>query len=388
MTEQPHKNFLQTIEELRWDLWLGVTTIGLVIFGVVMVYSASAAAPKPYKFLVSQIIWALMGLAAMAALQRVDYHRYAQPRIVFGFLGVCVLLLMVVFLFPTVNGAHRWIIFRSLSISAQPSELAKVALVLFLAWFLAERERHKELENFLATILPASVIVALLAALIVKEPDLGTTLILGVIFLAMLFAAGVPASHLYKLVPIGAVAAIFLVLKVAWRLDRVKAFLNPESDPRGKGYQPLQSLIAVGSGGTNGLGFGQGRQKLSFLPAPQSDYIFAVISEELGLAGAMTVVLVFGFFLWRGLRAAHRAPDRLGQLIAVGITTAIVTQALFNISVSLNLVPSKGITLPFVSAGGSSLLVTLAAVGILLNVSEQGSRTEGQRDGGTERRRD
>ena len=154
--------------------------------------------------------------------------------------------------------------------------------------------------------------------------------------------------------------------------DRVKVFLDPESDPLGKGYQPLQSLIAVGSGGANGLGLGQGKQKLSFLPAPQSDYIFAVISEELGLTGAISLVLVFGFFLWRGLRAGHRAPDRLGQLIAIGITTAIVTQALFNISVALNLLPSKGITLPFVSAGGSSLFVALAAMGILLNVSEQG----------------
>lgn len=371
MSEQPRKSILQTFEELRWDLWLAVTTIGLVIFGVVMVYSASSAAAKPYKFLFSQLIWAVMGLGAMIVLQRIDYHRYAQPRFVFGFLGLCVLLLMIVFLFPTVNGAHRWIVFRSLSVSAQPSELAKVALVIFLAWFLSERERHKELDNFWATVLPASVVVGLLAALIVKEPDLGTTLMLGVIFVAMLFAAGAPMKHLYKLAPLGVAAAALMVLKVAWRLERIKVFLDPESDPLGKGYQPLQSLIAVGSGGTNGLGFGLSRQKLSFLPAPQSDYIFAVISEELGLTGAIALVVVFGFFLWRGLRTAKRAPDRLGQLIALGITTAIVTQAFFNISVALNLVPAKGITLPFVSAGGSSLLVMLAAVGILLNVSEQ-----------------
>lgn len=382
MAEQSRKNLLQTIEELRWDLWLAVTTIGLVIFGVVMVYSASAATPKPYKFLFSQIGWAVVGLVAMVVLQRVDYHRYAQPRVIFGFLGLCVLLLMIVFLFPTVNGAHRWIVFRSLSISAQPSELAKIALVLFLGWFLSERDRHQELDNFGATILPASVVVGLLAALIVKEPDLGTTLMLGVIFVAMLFAAGAPMKHLYKLAPLGVAAGAVLILRVAWRLERVKVFLDPESDPLGKGYQPLQSLIAVGSGGANGLGFGLSKQKLSFLPAPQSDYIFAVISEELGLTGAISLVLVFGFFLWRGLRAGNRAPDRLGQLIAVGITTAIVTQAFFNISVALNLVPAKGITLPFVSAGGSSLMVMLAAVGILLNVSEQGKETarQGERE--------
>ena len=385
MAEHVRKNLLQTIEELRWDVWLAATTIGLVIFGVVMVYSASAAAPKPYKFLISQIAWAVMGLAAMVVLQRIDYHRYAQPRFIFGFLGVCALLLVVVFFFGTVNGAHRWIVIRSLSVSAQPSELAKLSLILFLAWFLAERERHKELDSFMATILPASVVVGLLAVLIVKEPDLGTTLILAMIFGVMLFAVGAPMKHLYKLGAFGLAAGALLIVRVAWRFDRVKVFFNPELDPQGKGYQPLQSLIAVGSGGANGLGLGQGKQKLSFLPAPQSDYIFAVISEELGLTGAISLVLVFGFFLWRGLRAGHRAPDRFGQLIAIGITTAIVTQALFNISVALNLLPSKGITLPFVSAGGSSLFVALAAMGILLNVSEQGVGTGRRGDGATGR---
>src|SRR5262245_46745917 len=166
------------------------------------------------------------------------------------------------------------------------------------------------------------------------------------------------------------------------------AFIDPESDPQGKGYQILQSLIAVGSGGVNGLGFGQGRQKLLFLPEPQSDFIFSVIAEELGLTGAITLALVFGFFLLRGLRAGFRAPDRLGMLLAVGLTTSIVIQAFFNMSVVLNLVPAKGITLPFVSAGGSSLVAVLAAVGILLNVSEQGVEAEGRGDGATGRRGD
>ncbi len=372
MTQEIRKSLSETFEGLRWDLWLGATTIGLVIFGVVMVYSASAATKSPGRFLFGQIVWAVMGLIAMAMLQRIDYHRYAQPGFVYGFIALCVLLLLVVFLFPKVNGAHRWIVFRPLGVSAQPSELAKIAFVIFLGWFLSEREKHKELDNFWATMAPALVVIGVLAALILKEPDLGTTLMLGVIFAAMVFAAGVPMKHLYRLAPIALAAGVLLVLKVSWRWDRVKAFLDPESDPLGRGYQPLQSLIAVGSGGTHGLGFGLSKQKLSFLPAPQSDYIFAVISEELGLAGAASLVLVFGFFLWRGLRAGNHAPDRLGQLLAVGITTVIVAQAFFNISVALNLVPAKGITLPFVSAGGTSLFVTLAAVGILLNVSSQG----------------
>ncbi len=380
MTNQIRQNLLTPFEELRWDLWLAATAIGLVIFGVVMVYSASVATKSPNRFLFGQIGWAVLGLAVMAVLQRVDYHRYARPAFVYGFLAVCVALLLVVFLFPKVNGAHRWIVFRSLGISGQPSELAKLALILFLGWFLSDRDRFKEIDKFWATIAPGLVVLGVLAVLILRQPDLGTTLMLGVIFVVMLFAAGVPMKHLYGMVPVAIGAGVLMILKVAWRLDRVKVFLDPESDPLGKGYQPLQSLIAVGSGGVNGQGFGLGKQKLSFLPAPQSDYIFAVISEELGLTGAITLTLVMGFLLWRGLRAAHRAPDKLGNLLAVGITTAIVTQAFFNMSVALNLLPSKGITLPLVSAGGTSLFVTLAAIGILLNVSGQAELTGRQRE--------
>ncbi|HKQ77360.1 MAG TPA: putative peptidoglycan glycosyltransferase FtsW [Blastocatellia bacterium] len=373
MAKTTRKNLLQTTEELRWDLWLAATAIGLALFGVIMVYSASAGTRNPNAFLYGQIRWAALGLIMMLVLRRVDYHRFAQPGFVYGFLGVCVILLLLVFLFPKVNNAHRWIRFKDFS--AQPSELAKIALVIFLAWFLSERERDGDLDNFWATIAPAGVVVGLLSVLILKEPDLGTTLMLGVIFLTMLFVAGCRRSHLYKLSPILASALVYLVVNVVWRWERVMTFIDPESDPQGKGYQTLQSLIAVGSGGMHGLGFGQGRQKLAFLPEPQSDFIFSVVSEELGLSGAMTLTLVFGFFLWRGLRAGFRAPDRLGMLLAVGLTTSVVIQAFFNISVALNLVPAKGITLPFISAGGSSLITAFAAVGILLNVSEQGIET-------------
>ncbi len=373
MAKIKRKNLLQIIEELRWDLWLAVTTIGLVIFGVVMVYSASSAAGNPNGFLYGQVVWATLGLIVMAVVRRIDYHSYAGPKFVYGFLSICVLLLMLVFMFPAVNGAHRWLTLNGLS--AQPSELAKIALVIFLAWFLSERDRDGELESFWATIAPASVIMGLLAALILKEPDFGTTLMLGMIFVTMLFTAGVPLKHLLKLSPLLLIVAIMLVVMVAWRWERIKTFLDPERDPLGKGYQVLQSLIAVGSGGVHGLGFGQSKQKLAFLPAPQSDFIFAVIAEELGLIGATTLVLVFGFFLWRGLRAARRAPDRLGELMATGLTTGLVVQAFFNISVAVSLVPAKGITLPFISAGGSSLVAALASVGILLNVSEQGEKS-------------
>ncbi len=371
MAEEKRKNLLQTIEELRWDIWLAASSIGLLLFGVVMVYSASAGKADPHRFLFAQIKWTVLGVIAMAIVRRIDYHKYAQPFFIYGFLGVCVLMLLVVFLFPRINGAHRWINFAGFS--AQPSELTKIALVVFLAWFLSDRARDGELDDFWATIAPAGVVMGVLAALIVKEPDLGTTLMLGIVFLAMLFSAGVPMKHLLRLSPLLLIGGLLLILKVGWRMERILTFLDPERDPKGAGYQVMQSLIAVGSGGTNGLGFGQSRQKLSFLPEANSDFIFAVIGEELGLYGAATLVLVFGFFLWRGWRASHRAPDMVGRLIAIGLTTGIITQAFFNISVSLSLLPTKGIPLPFVSAGGTSLLVTMTSVGILLNVSEQGS---------------
>ncbi len=369
MAQAVRQNLLKEIEDLKWDLWLGVVTIGLVVFGIVMVYSASVASRSPHRFLISQIIWATVGLIAMARLRRVDYHFYAQPKFVYGFLGVCFVLLLAVFLFAPINGAHRWIHFKG--VSGQPSELVKIGLVLFLAWFLSEREQDGELDDFWATVAPASVVVGLMAVLILREPDLGTTLMLGLVFVAMMFAAGVPLKHLFKLSPIMILGAIYMVVKVAWRWDRIEAFIDPEKDPLGKGYHILQSLTAIGSGGVNGLGFGQSKQKLLFLPTPQSDFIFAVISEELGLIGAATLILAFGFFLWRGLLIARRAPDLLGQLIAIGLTSGLILQAFFNMSVAIKLLPAKGITLPFVSAGGSSLVVALAMVGILLNISEQ-----------------
>lgn len=367
--KNPNK-LIRAIEELQWDIWLAAVTIGLVIFGVVMVYSASAGSKNAIKSLWAQILWAACGVLVMAVVRRIDYHRYCNPTFIFGFLGFCTVLLVTVFLFPAINGAHRWLLVGGFSF--QPSELTKIALTIFLAWFLAGRERAKELDDFWATIAPAVVVIGILALLIVKEPDLGTTMILGVIFLLAMYIVGVPARHVLKLSPILLIGGLWLTLKVSWRFERIKTFFDPEADPLGKGYQILQSMIAVGSGGIHGLGFGHSKQKLSFIIAPQSDFIFAVIAEELGLIGASTLIFIYGLFLWRGLRAGRRAPDREGELIAVCLTVGIVVQALFNISVTLNLLPAKGITLPFISAGGSSLLICLAMVGILLNISEQG----------------
>ncbi len=365
---------LDTLEDIRWDLWLAVTTIGLVLFGVVMVYSASGAVAAErfggsHYFLMRQLVWVALGLSAMMVAMRVDYHLYERPVVIYGLLGVSVFLLVLALFFPARNGAHRWITFGSLS--AQPSELAKIALIIFLARFLTRREEEGEVEDFKLTMLPACVVAGLLAALIMKEPDLGTTLMLGVVFLVMTFAGGVPLKHMLKLSPLLLPAIYLFIFRTGWRWERVLVFLHPERDPLGKGFQVMQSLIAVGSGGVRGVGLAEGKQKLFYLPEPHADFIFAVIGEELGLIGGATLILVFGFFMWRGYVVSKRAPDRFGQLLALGLVTMIIAQAFFNISVVLSLVPTKGIPLPFVSYGGSSLLFALAAVGMLLNISRQ-----------------
>lgn len=376
MAEQARENFLDALENVRWDLWLAAATVGLVFFGVVMVYSASGIVAEQrygssHHFLVRHMVWAVLGLGAMLVLMRVDYRRLAHPMLVFGLLGVSVVLLGAALLFPARNGAHRWILLGSFS--AQPSELAKIAFILFLARFLVRREEEGEVGSFKPTVLPAGVIAGLLAALIMKEPDLGTTLMLGIIFVAMLFAARAPVHHLLAFVPVALIAFYLFVVRVPFRWKRMQAFWDPWSDEKGAGYQVVQSLIGIGSGGVSGVGLAQGRQKMFFLPEAHADFIFSVIAEELGLVGGVALILIFGLFLWRGVRASLRAPDRFGQLLAIGLTTMIIAQAFFNISVVVGLLPNKGIPLPFVSYGGSSLLFALAGVGILLNISEQGN---------------
>jgi cell division protein FtsW len=375
------KRLLHSIENLRWDLWLVLATLALVMCGVVMVYSASLASADGWHLFIAQARYAIAGVAAMILLMHVNYQQFKNPVLIYVGLGLITVLLMAVLFFAKINGAHRWI--RMGGFSLQPSELAKAALIVFLAWFLAQREEEGLLGNFGATIAPAGVIITLISFLILREPDLGTTLMIGLIFGVMVFASGMPLRHLMKLVPLTLPILILLVMRVGWRKERIMAFLNPESDPLGKGYQAMQSLIAVGSGGINGLGFGQGRQKLFFLPEPHSDFIFAVIGEEHGLLGALLVVIAYGVLLYRGLVISGKAPDRFGQLLALGITTALVAQAFFNISVNLSLLPTKGIPLPLVSAGGTSILVSLALIGVLLNVSLH--KTERQRDRETER---
>ncbi|MDQ1589678.1 MAG: cell division protein FtsW [Pyrinomonadaceae bacterium] len=360
--------------KLQADEWLFAATVGLALFGVVMVYSASADLAfvengTQYHYVKKQAVWTVAGLLAMMGAMHFDYGRLRDRRVVIALVAGTVVMLFAVFAFPRINGAHRWIRFGGFSL--QPSELSKLALAVFLARFLERRagEEHALLKTFLPCVLMTGLYVLLVAA----EPDLGTAMMLGVVSVVLLFAAGARLLYLGVLGAAGLVGIFFMIVLFPWRLGRVTAFLDPWADAQGTGFQVVQSLIAVGSGGTDGLGFAQGRQKMLFLPFAHSDFIFAVVGEELGLLGALTLVAVFGLFLWRGVRAARRAPDRFGMLLGLAIVVGIVAQALFNISVVLSLVPTKGIPLPFISYGGSSMMLTLLSVGVLLNISQQGT---------------
>lgn len=354
------------------DKWLFAATVGLALFGVVMVYSASAVLAlneghNQFFYVIKQGIWTLIGFVVMFGAMQFDYKRLKNRRVVYGLLIVTVVMLLAVFAFPRVNGAHRWIKLSRFSI--QPSEVAKLTLAIFLAYFLERRAGDEA--DFWRTFVPSGAITAAFTFLIVLEPDLGTAMMIAVLFVVVSFTAGARLLHLGMAAAPALVGLVGLLILVPWRLKRMITFLDPWADPQNSGFQVVQSLLAIGSGGPNGLGFAQGKQKMLFLPFAHSDFIFAVVAEELGLVGALAVIAVFCLILWRGLRTALLAPDRFGMLLSLGLVTVIVTQALFNISVVLSLLPTKGIPLPFISYGGSSLIPTLAAMGILLNISQQ-----------------
>lgn len=346
---------------------------GLALFGTMMVYSASAmiahretGGASQYTYFFKQFAFTAIGLVAMYIVSRVDYRRYQNFWFVYGALGFTVVCLVAVFAFPEINGASRWIRFGGFSF--QPSELAKVTLPLFLAFFLTKNENS--VGDLTSTVIPCLGALVLLAGLVMLEPDLGTTIVLCAIFSAVYFAAGAKLLHVATVGAAMVVAATAAVLLAPWRVQRLMAFLDPFKHADDAGYQVVQSLYAIGSGGVLGEGFAKGQQKLFYLPYPYSDFIFSVVGEEFGLVGTLTVVLAFGLLLWRGARAALMAEDRFGTLLGIGLITGIIVQALFNISVVISILPAKGIPLPFISYGGSSVIVTLIAVGILLNISQ------------------
>jgi cell division protein FtsW len=361
---------------LKSDKFLFTATLLLVCTSVVMVYSASAVLAmerfdEPYYFLFKQAAWVLIGLCLLPIVMRIDYRQYRQPAVIWTGLAIVFLALVVVLFGRPVKGATRWLDVGPLGV--QPSELAKIAIVIFIAAVL--ERRMERIDDVSYSLLPIGVIVGGVVGLILLQPDLGTALSVAMIAAVMVFAAGMSYGYLTALFLASLPTLYVLLMTSEYRRKRVMAFLDPWSDPLDGGFQMIQSMIAVATGGIIGRGLMGGKQKLFYLPEPHNDFIYAVISEELGLVGATIVLACFGVIIWRGLRAAVRAPDRFGAFVAIGLTTMIAFQALFNISVVLGLLPTKGIPLPFVSAGGSSLLINLIGMGILLNISQHASST-------------
>jgi cell division protein FtsW len=358
--------------KLAPDFWLFAVALVLLSTGVVMVYSASAivAADRfrdPYFFLKRQVFWAALGCAALWIALRTDYRRL--EKLVLPLLGIAALLLLLV-LIPglgvSINGSRRWL--RLGPMSFQPAELAKLALVLYLAAFLARR--RNEMHDVWRGIAPPLAVGGCLAGLVLMQPDLGNAVTLLVLTVGLLFLGGARTTWLAML----AVPAIPLAALAVWmapyRMRRVFAFLDPWQDPRGSGFQIIQSWLAFGSGGLFGRGIGESKQKLFYLPEAHTDFVFAIVGEELGFVGAAAVVLLFAALIWRGLRIGLRASEPFGAYLALGITVLVATQTLVNLGVVTGMLPTKGLPLPFLSFGGSALLMTMLATGVLLNISQ------------------
>ena len=359
--------------KLTFDTWLFTVATLIVVVGMVMIYSASAMIATqrfghgPYYFLTRQLVFLVAGAATVLFLMHVNPAILQDRRVQHGALGLVALGLIIALFQSPINGTHRWIDLPFFNL--QPSELAKPAMILFLASFLARREER--INDLTGTLLPVGFILALFAGLILLGRDFGTAMVLMLVAAGMIFAAGLSWKTVVVLFLTLVPAAFYVAISEDYRRDRLLTFLNPERDADGAGFQPMQSLIALGTGGFEGLGIGNGRQKLFFLPEPHTDFIFSIIGEELGFFGALLLLVAFALLAWRGYRIARYAQSRFVFYGALGCTLMIVTQALINISVALCLLPTKGIPLPLVSYGGSSLLASLMAVGLLLNFSQQ-----------------
>ena len=359
------------------DYWFIAIILTLVMFGLVMVFSASMAigiqqeGGNSYYFLTRQAIWAVIGFSGMLVTTFVDYHFWRRLSLP-GMIIIMLMLAALVFV-PGIGvggeswGANRWIPLGPLSF--QPSEVAKIVLVIYLADWLGQK--GQKIRNFSYGLIPFALFLGLLIGLVMLQPDLGTATLMAAIGISMFLVAGADLFQLGALIGVGSISFLMLALGASYRRARILIFLNPDSDPKNTGYQLVQSRLALGSGGLFGLGLGASREKFTWLPAAQNDAIFAVIGEELGLIGCAFVLLLFALLAWRGYRIAMKAPDSFGSLVAVGIVTWIIFQAAVNIGGITLTIPFTGVPLPFISYGGTALAVSLTAMGILLNISRQ-----------------
>ena len=359
----------------HYDTLLLVTILVMLVISIVMVYSSSSiVALTTYDdaafFMKRQLLWAVAGLVVMAVTMRIDHRFFQDQRVVIALLGVS-LALMVATLIPgigrEINGSRRWL--RLGMLSFQPSELIKFALVVYMSYFAAKK--RERIRDFMNGLFPAYVVTAVLLGVAIKQPDFGAAMTMAMVAGILLFVGGANVLHLGGTVLAALPLIYFAVAHKAYRLRRVVSFLDPWADPQGAGHQIIQSFLAFGSGGVFGRGLGEGRQKLLFLPERHSDFIYAVIGEELGLIGALGVLVLFLLVLWRGVRIAIAAGDAFTRLLALGITLLIALQGLINMAVVTGLFPTKGIALPLMSYGGSSLVITMAALGVLLSISRE-----------------
>lgn len=360
--------------KVPYDKGLIVVTLALLGFGLIMVFSTTSVASGDTEIFVRHVVFMAVGLTLMLLAMKVDYHFYGKPLVVFGLLGLTVALLVAALFSTPVKGVRRWVSVGGLG--GQPSELAKLAMIFFTAYWAVSKA--DVLDSFKEGVLPYAVALGSVLSLVLLEPDFGTAACIALISVFVVYLGGL--RHRWLAAGLLAAAPIFywLVLQVPYRRDRILAFLNPDENPLGIGYQIRQSLIAVGSGGVQGLGLAQSRQKLAFLPEPHTDFVFAIVGEEQGLIGCTVLLALFLILFWKGVRIALRSDTPHGTLLGLGIVGMIVFQALINMSVTVSLLPTKGIPLPFISVGGSSMLVTLTGVGILLNISRNGRATGGE----------
>lgn len=378
-------------KRVAMDHSLLIITIVLALVGLVMVFSASAVVAgnrfhDPGYFLKRQLAWLAFGFLLLHLASRIDYIWW--KRLSFPLLGLTVVLLVMV-LMPAfgvaVKGARRWL--RLGLISIQPAEIAKLVAVMYLAAYLAKKEDR--LTGFFSGLAPALLVIGVLSGLVLLEPDLGTVIVMGTVAISLLFLGGARLSHLLSLGLCAVPAVIVLVLSSSYRRQRLMTFLAPWKDASDAGFQITQSFLAFGSGGLFGVGLGEGKQKLFFLPEAHTDFVLALVGEELGLVGTAVIILLFALFAIRGFQVAARARMPFGRYLGMGITLLIGVQALINACVVTGLVPTKGLTLPFVSYGGSSLVTCMFGVGILLNISRDrhaGGEDTGRRGGGSNRR--
>jgi cell division protein FtsW len=352
------------------DFMLFATVVLLVTIGVLMVFSASSwyslvKLDDPDYYFKKQMMWAVIGFIFMAISIKTDYHIYKKYT---GLIMlITMILLLAVFAFKDINGARRWIPLGFANV--QPSEIAKYTIVLFMAKSLDLK--GEKIKNFSRGILPYLLVSGFYAGLILMEPNLSIASIIMIVTVVILFAAGARLKHLFVIGSSLVAAVVVLILIAPYRLKRLTSFMDPFADSQGKGYQLVQSLLALGSGGVTGAGIGQSRQKCLYIPEPHTDFIFAIIGEELGLIGVVFIISLFLIFVWRGIKVAVTAKDMYGTLLAVGTTAVIAVQAIINIAVVTGSMPVTGVPLPFISYGGSALVINMFAMGILLNVSRQ-----------------